>query len=150
MSACTMVLQFLLCPPTIYSRLWNGTSGSNLFDAPVPAEFWSPPTPTMTVIADAIIGRWVAMLTFLNENCCILINIQLIFGPNDPILSIPALVQTMARHWLHMMAGRRPGDKTLYEPMFIDLSTHVCATQPQWVNKRHRVKSWVKWTPYIS
>ena len=38
----------------------------------------------------------------------------------------PALVQIMAWH--------RPGDKPLSEPMMIILLTHICVTQPQWVN----------------
>ena len=56
-----------------------------------------------------IIGRWVAVLTFLNEICCILIKIPLIFAPNGPIHSIAALLQTTA--W------RRSGDKPLSDPI---------------------------------
>ena len=41
------------------------------------------------------------------------------------INSIPALVQ--------IMAWRRPGDKTLSEPMMIILLMHISFTQPQWV-----------------
>ena len=44
--------------------------------------------------------------TFVNENIWILI---LKFVPNGPFNNIPALVQ--------IMAWRRPGDKTLSEPM---------------------------------
>ena len=33
-----------------------------------------------------------------------------------------------------MMAWRRPGDKPLSEPMMVSLLTHICVTQPQWVN----------------
>ena len=39
--------------------------------------------------------------------------------------NIPALVQ--------IMAWRRPGDKTLSEPMMVSLPTHLCVTRPQWV-----------------
>ena len=42
------------------------------------------------------------------------------------INNIPALVQ--------IMAWRRPGDKPLFEPMVVNLPTHICVTQPQWVN----------------
>ena len=42
------------------------------------------------------------------------------------LTKIPALVQ--------IMAWRRPGDKPLSEPMMIILLTHICVTQPQWVN----------------
>ena len=31
------------------------------------------------------------------------------------------------------MAWRRPGDKSLDEPMMIKLMTHICVTRPQWV-----------------
>ena len=31
------------------------------------------------------------------------------------------------------MAWRRPGDKPLFEPMMINLVTHICVTRPQWV-----------------
>ena len=43
-----------------------------------------------------------------------------------PINDISALVQ--------IMAWRRPGDKPLSEPMVVNLLTHICVTQPQWVN----------------
>ena len=33
------------------------------------------------------------------------------------------------------MAWRRPGDKPLSEPMMVNLPTHICVTQPQWVNR---------------
>ena len=63
---------------------------------------------------------------FLNENVWILIKISLKFVPKGPINNIPALVQ--------MMAWRRSGDKPLSEPMAVNLMTHICVTQPQWVN----------------
>ena len=62
----------------------------------------------------------------LNENEFISIDISQKFVPKGPINNIPALVQIMAWH--------RPGDKPLSEPMMVNLLTHVCATQPQWVN----------------
>ena len=63
---------------------------------------------------------------FLNENLWISIKILLKFVPKGPINSIPALVMIMAWH--------RPGDKPLSEPMPVSLPTHLCVTQPQWVN----------------
>ena len=51
---------------------------------------------------------------------------RLIF-PKGPINHIPALVQ--------IMAWRRPGDKSLSEPMMISLPTHICVTRPQWVKE---------------
>ena len=67
---------------------------------------------------------------FLNENVCIMIKISLNFVPKGPINSVPALVQTMA--W------RRPGVKPLSEPMMVSLPTHICVTQPQWVNAKEK------------
>ena len=63
---------------------------------------------------------------FLTENVWISINISLKFVPKGLINNIPALVQ--------IMAWRRPGDKPLSEPMMVNLLTHICVTQPQWVN----------------
>ena len=68
------------------------------------------------------IFKWI----FLNENVWISINISLKFVPRGPINNIPTLVQVMA--W------RRPGDKSLSEPMMVRLPTHICVTRPQWVN----------------
>ena len=70
---------------------------------------------------------------FLNENICIPINISLNFVPKGQIKNIPPLVQ--------IMAWRRPGDKPLFEPMMVNLVTHICITRPQWVNT---------WTPILS
>ena len=67
----------------------------------------------------------------LDENVWIPIKISLKFVPQGPINNIPALVR--------IMAWRRPGDKPLSEPMMVKLLTHICVTQPQWVNTlRHR------------
>ena len=63
---------------------------------------------------------------FLNENVIISIKISLKFVPKGRINIIPALVQ--------IMAGHRPGDKALYEPMMVGLLTHICVTRPHWVN----------------
>ena len=63
---------------------------------------------------------------FLNENVWILIKISLKFVPKGPINNILALVQIMARH--------RTGNKPLSEPVMGILLTHICITQPQWVN----------------
>ena len=61
---------------------------------------------------------------FLNVNIWIPIKISLKFVPNGSINNIPALVQ--------IMAWSRPGDKTLSEPMMVNLPTHICVTRPQW------------------
>ena len=63
---------------------------------------------------------------FLNEKVWLSIKISLKFVPWGPINNIPALV--------HMMAWRRPGDKSLSEPMMVTLMTHICGTRPQLVN----------------
>ena len=68
---------------------------------------------------------------FFNENVWISIKISLKFVPKGPINNIPALVQ--------IMAWRRSGDKPLSEPMMVSLSTHICVTRPQWVNKIYSV-----------
>ena len=65
---------------------------------------------------------------FLNENVRISIKISLKFVPKGPINNIPSLVQ--------IMAWRRSGDKPLSEPMMVSLPTHICVTQPQWVNSQ--------------
>ena len=62
---------------------------------------------------------------FLNENVWISLKIPLKFVPKGPVNNIPALVQ--------IMAGRRPGNKPLSEPMLVFVSTHICVTRPQWV-----------------
>ena len=72
---------------------------------------------------------------FLNENVWISIKISLKFVPKGPINNIPALVQRMA--W------RRPGDKPLSEPMMINLSTHICVSRPQWVNRNMESELWI-------
>ena len=63
---------------------------------------------------------------FLNENVWISFKISLKCVPEVWIYNIPALVL--------IMAWRRPGDKPLSEPMMASSSTHICVTQPQWVN----------------
>ena len=65
---------------------------------------------------------------FLNENVWNPIKISMKFVPKGPINNIPALV-------VQIMAWRRPGDKPLSEPMMVSLTTHICVTRPQWVNK---------------
>ena len=61
----------------------------------------------------------------LNENCCIFIKFSLKYVRKGPIDNNPPLVQ--------IMAWRRPGDKSLSEPMMVSLLTHICVTRPQWV-----------------
>ena len=62
---------------------------------------------------------------FWNENIWISIDISLNFIDKGQINNIPALVQ--------IMAWRRPGDKSLSEPMMVNMLTHICVTRPQWV-----------------
>ena len=64
---------------------------------------------------------------FLNENIVIAMKISLKFVPKRLINNIPALVQIM--DW------RRPGDKTLSEPMMVRLPTHICVTWPQRIKR---------------
>ena len=72
---------------------------------------------------------------FLNENVWISIKISLRFVPKGPINNIPALVL--------IMAWNRPGHKPLSEPMMVSLLTHICVTQPQWLNYLGRpFQSW--------
>ena len=61
---------------------------------------------------------------WLIENVWISIQISMKFLSKGPINNIPALAQ--------IMAWRRPGDKPLYEPMMVNLLTHICTTRPQW------------------
>ena len=63
---------------------------------------------------------------FFTESIRIWIKISLKFVLRVPINNILALVS--------LMAGRRPGDKLLFEPMMVRLWTHICVTRPQWVN----------------
>ena len=44
--------------------------------------------------------------------------------------NIPALVQ--------MMAWRLPGDKSLSEPVMVNVPTHICVTRPQWVEEQKK------------
>ena len=62
---------------------------------------------------------------FLKENVWISMEMLLKFVPKGPFNNIPALVQ--------IMAWRRPGDKSLSEPMMVTLPTHICVTRPKWV-----------------
>ena len=54
-------------------------------------------------------------------------NFRLKLVPNGPVNKIPALVP--------IMAWRRPGAKSLYEPSMVILPTHIFVTRPQWVNE---------------
>ena len=63
---------------------------------------------------------------FVNENVWNSLKFSLKFLPKVRIDNIPALLQ--------IMAWRRPGDKPLSELMMVSLPTHICVTQPQWVN----------------
>ena len=67
---------------------------------------------------------------FPNENIYISITISLKFVPKVPINNIPTLVP--------IMAWRRPGDKSLLEPMMVRLPTHKCVSRPQRVKHHNR------------
>ena len=56
----------------------------------------------------------------------IAIGISLTSVHKGQIDNIPALVQ--------ITAWRRPGDKSLSEPIMVSLQRHICVTYPQWVN----------------
>ena len=58
---------------------------------------------------------------FFNESVWISIKISLKFVRKGPTNNIAALVQ--------IIAWRRPGDKLLFEPVMVSLSTH----RPQWI-----------------
>ena len=62
---------------------------------------------------------------FLNKKVWLSIKISLKFVLNGPINKFPALFQ--------IMAWRRPCDKPLSEPRMVNILTHICVTQPQWV-----------------
>ena len=46
--------------------------------------------------------------------------------------------------WVQIMAWRRSGDKPLSEPMMVSLSTHICITRPQRVNKKKMAPEMMK------
>ena len=60
---------------------------------------------------------------FLNDNVRIPVKISLTFVPKVQINNISAMVQ--------IKVSRRPGDKPLYEPMMVNLPTHICVSRPQ-------------------
>ena len=62
---------------------------------------------------------------FFNENVWLSLTFSLNFAPKVPIDNIPALIQIMGWH--------RTGDTPLSEPMTVDLLTHICVDQSQWV-----------------
>ena len=77
----------------------------------------------------------------LKENVWIPTKISLKFVPKGPINNIPALVQ--------IMAWRRPGDKSLSEPMMVSFLTHICVTRPQWVNQSVQITPETYYTKII-
>ena len=95
------------------------------------AHRWISITKSLNTLSPRQVGRHFAddifMCIFFNENCCILITFSLKYVRKGAIDNNLALVQ--------MMAWRRSGDKPLSEPMMISLPTHICVTQPQWVNE---------------
>ena len=76
---------------------------------------------------------------FLNENVWIPIKISLKFVPRGLINNIPALVQ--------IMTWRYQGDKPLSEPMMVNLPTHICVNQSQWVSPIETVVSLLSGVP---
>ena len=74
---------------------------------------------------------------FLNVNVRISINISLNFVPYDPIDYKSALVQ--------IMAWREASNKPLSEPMMTYLLTHICITQPKWVNSWKTTNTTPSW-----
>ena len=81
-------------------------------------------------------------MDFLECKCMSLIKISLKFVPKDLPNNFPALAQVMA--W------RRSGEKPLSESMMVKQPTHICVTEPQWVNThymglRRESKSTVTW-----
>ena len=70
---------------------------------------------------------------FLNENCCILIEILLIFVHRGTLNNIPVLVQ--------IMAWRRSGNNPLSEPIMAWLMTHICVTRRHLFIIYHKVKA---------
>ena len=103
---------------------------------PVPSHYQSQCRSIVNTLRPRQHGRHFADDTFkrifLNENVIISMKISLKFVPKDPFNNIPALVQ--------IMAWRRPGDKPLSEAMMVSLLTHICVTQPRWVNRTNRSK----------
>ena len=63
---------------------------------------------------------------FFNENIWTLIKTSLKFVPKCVINNIPSFVQ--------IMAWRRPADKPLSKPIVVSSLTHICITQPHWIN----------------
>ena len=70
----------------------------------------------------------------LNENVSVAIKISLNFVPKGPINNIPTLVQ--------IMAWRRPGDRSLSEPMIVSIPMHTCVTRPQWAKLTGNRTQW--------
>ena len=63
----------------------------------------------------------------LIENAGISIKISLKFVRKGQINNIPTLVQ--------IMAWRRPGGKSLSEPIMFRLLTHICVTRSHWISR---------------
>ena len=72
-----------------------------------------------------VIFKWL----FLNENVWMLLKISLKFVPKFRISNTLKLVQ--------IMAWPRPGNTPLSGLMRASFLTHMCVTQPQWVNRQN-------------
>ena len=84
------------------------------------------------------IFKWI----FVNENVCISIGISLKIVAMGRIDKMPALIEKMA--W------RRKANKPLSEPRVNSLSTHICATRPQWVKELFHIVQEEGLQPYTS
>ena len=95
----------------------------------IKSKFCESPSPRFDTLRPRQNGRHFAdkifKCIFLNENVWISLTISLKCVPKVRIKNIPALVQ--------IMAWRQPGGKPWSEPMMVNLLTHICVTQLQWV-----------------
>ena len=106
--------------PCSDARVWNTTYFKSIYMNRISLTHWGRDK------MDATSQTTLSNAFSLNENVRISIKNSLKFVPKGSINNIPALVQ--------IMAWRRLGDKPLFEPMIVSLSTHICVTRPQWVN----------------
>ena len=72
----------------------------------------------------AILQTTHAHAFFLNENCCILIQISLKFVPKDP---------PIFQRWFRLWLGAKEVTIHYLKQWWASLLTHICITWPQWV-----------------
>ena len=114
---------FILCLKK--KEFWN-EGRCNIGEAVISAQ------PSDCVFGVNLVTIGLANDIFLNQNVRNSINISRNFLPKDEIHNITSLVQ--------IMAWRRPGDKSLSEPLMVRLPMHICVTRPQCVNKKSLIK----------